>query len=51
MALRHEDPRYAVSPLAPRLFRKLAVVTRKDKVLHRGLREVAAALRSVSTES
>jgi DNA-binding transcriptional LysR family regulator len=51
MALRHEDPRYAVSRLAPRLRRKLAVVTRKDKVLYRGLREVAAALGSVSDTS
>lgn len=32
-------------PLLPRLARELAVVLRKDKVLHRGLREVAASLR------
>ena len=38
--------RFAVRPLAPRLCRELAVVLRKDKVLHRGLREVAKALGS-----
>lgn len=32
-------------PLLPRLARELAVVLRRDKVLHRGLREVAASLR------
>lgn len=32
-------------PLIPRLSRELAVVLRRDKVLHRGLREVAASLR------
>jgi DNA-binding transcriptional LysR family regulator len=39
-----------VRSLVPRLCRELAVVLRKDKVLHRGLREVAAALGSGSLE-
>lgn len=34
-------------PLLPRLSRELAIVLRKDKVLHRGLREVASSLRNV----
>jgi DNA-binding transcriptional LysR family regulator len=33
-----------VRPLQPRLYRKLAVVIRKDKTLHRGLRETLKAL-------
>jgi DNA-binding transcriptional LysR family regulator len=35
---------FMTRPLAPRLHRKLAVVVRKDKVLHRSLREVWTAL-------
>jgi hypothetical protein len=33
-----------VRSLSPRLFRKLAIVLRRDKPLQRGLREVVAAL-------
>ena len=43
MALRGSEA--TARPLLPRLYRELAVVLRKDKVLHRGLREVAASLR------
>jgi len=38
-------PSLVLRPLLPRLSRELAVVLRRDKVLHRGLREVAASLR------
>lgn len=34
-----------VRPLAPRLYRTLAVIVRKDKRLHRGLRETLRALK------
>jgi hypothetical protein len=36
-----------VRPLAPRLHRRLAVVLRRDKRLHRGLKETVAALKSL----
>lgn len=36
-----------VRPLAPRLYRKLAIVVRRDKVLQRGLRETIKALREL----
>lgn len=51
MAMRRveEAAAFVVRPLAPRLYRELAVVIRKDKVLHRGLREVAAALGSLKS--
>jgi DNA-binding transcriptional LysR family regulator len=46
MALRRTEPTatLVIRPVIPRLYRELAVVLRKDKVLHRGLREVASAL-------
>jgi DNA-binding transcriptional LysR family regulator len=37
-------PRLAVRPIGPRLRRKLAIALRRDKPLHRGLREVVRAL-------
>lgn len=37
--------RMIVRPLQPRLLRKLAIVMRRDKPLHRGLREVVGAIR------
>lgn len=37
-----------VRPLSPRLYRKLAIVIRRDKVLHLGLRETIRALQSLS---
>jgi DNA-binding transcriptional LysR family regulator len=36
-----------VRPLSPRLYRKLAIVVRRDKVLQRGLRETIEALREL----
>lgn len=36
-----------VRPLSPRLYRKLAIVIRRDKVLQRGLRETIKALREL----
>lgn len=36
-----------VRPLSPRLYRKLAIVVRRDKVLQRGLRETIKALREL----
>jgi len=47
MAMREGDP-LPVRPLRPRLIRELAIILRRDKVLHRGLREIAAALRHAS---
>jgi hypothetical protein len=37
-----------VQPFTPRLFRKLAVVIRRDKRLHRGLRETIQAIKGLS---
>ena len=37
-----------VRPLSPRLYRKLAIVIRRDKVLHLGLRETIRALKSLN---
>jgi DNA-binding transcriptional LysR family regulator len=37
--------RMIVRPLQPRLLRKLAIVMRRDKPLHRGLREVVGAIK------
>jgi hypothetical protein len=37
-----------VQPLTPRLFRKLAVAIRRDKRLHRGLRETIQAIKGLS---
>jgi DNA-binding transcriptional LysR family regulator len=49
LALRKERARgpLLVRPLAPRLHRRLAVVLRRDKRLHRGLKETVAALKSL----
>jgi len=38
---------FKVQPLTPRLFRKLAVVIRRDKRLHRGLRETIQAIKGL----
>lgn len=48
MALRGSEVQASLTlrPLLPRLSRELAVVLRRDKVLHRGLREVATSLRN-----
>src|SRR5262249_57377022 len=35
-----------IRPLGPKLFRKLAIVLRRDKPLHRGLREVVGAIKA-----
>ena len=35
-------------PLSPRLHRKLAIVLRRDKPLHRGLREVVNAMKAAA---
>lgn len=47
MAMRRNEPPASLvqRPLVPQLARQLALVLRRDKVLHRGLREVAASLR------
>ncbi|MDJ1156739.1 LysR family transcriptional regulator [Chelatococcus sp. SYSU_G07232] len=42
-------PDLHVRPLRPALHRTLAIVVRKDKKLHRGLRETIEALKSLST--
>jgi len=49
MALREPGDRgkLDVRALSPRLYRKLAIVVRRDKVLHRGLRETIKALRGL----
>lgn len=39
---------FVVHPLSPRLHRTLAVVIRRDKLLHRGLRETVKALKALS---
>jgi DNA-binding transcriptional LysR family regulator len=39
-----------VRPLHPKLIRKLAIVMRRDKPLHRGLREAISAMRSHAEE-
>ena len=39
---------FVVRPLSPRLHRTLAVVIRRDKLLHRGLRETVKALKALS---
>lgn len=51
MALRGNEAQASLvlRPLLPRLSRELAVVLRRDKVLYRGLREVAASLRHVGS--
>lgn len=50
MAVRTAKDRGAlvVRPLSPRLHRKLAVVIRRDKPLHRGLREIVKALKALA---
>ena len=47
MALRHAR-RLVMRPLSPRLHRKLAIVLRRDKPLHRGLREVVNAMKAAA---
>lgn len=37
-----------VRPLSPRLYRKLAIVMQRDKVLNLGMRETIRALKSLS---
>ncbi len=41
----YKAPNLIVHPLSPRLSRKIGLVLRRDKPLHRGLRETVAALR------
>jgi DNA-binding transcriptional LysR family regulator len=41
----HRTPRLRIQPLTPRLTRSIGLVLRRDKPLHRGLRETIAALR------
>ena len=50
MAVRHEKHRrgLVVRSLTPKLHRTLAVVIRRDKPLHRGLREVVRALKQLA---
>ena len=43
------SPELRIQPLSPRLTRNLGVVMRRDKPLHRGLRETVAALRRASS--
>lgn len=47
VATRSGEDQFRVRLLAPRLHRKLGVVTRRDKPLNRGLREVLRALQSL----
>lgn len=48
MAVRAEEKALAVRPLDPPLSRQLGVVLRRDKVLHRGLREVVETLKGLA---
>ncbi|GGC61313.1 LysR family transcriptional regulator [Chelatococcus reniformis] len=52
MAVRPTDggARFSVRPLAPRLYRTLAIVVRRDKRMTRGLRELDRALRRLATQ-
>lgn len=43
-----KQTRFASLPLTPKLHRDLALVMRKDKPLHKGLRETVAALKTLS---
>lgn len=49
MAVRDESEGLIVRPLSPRVHRTLGLVLRKDKPLHRGLRETLKALRALGT--
>lgn len=51
MAVRKEKDRGSleVRSLSPKLYRKLAVVIRQDKLLYRGLRETIGALKALSS--
>ncbi len=42
--------RIVIRSLQPRLYRKLAIVMRRDKPLHRGLREVVGTMRSFAQD-
>jgi len=49
LALSRDDDRtLVVRTLSPRLMRTLAVVLRRDKVLHQGLRRTIAALKTAA---
>lgn len=52
MALQEKSDRarLIVRQLSPRLHRKLAIVVRRDKILHRGLRETLRALRELKVK-
>jgi DNA-binding transcriptional LysR family regulator len=52
MAVRDGGARAAISvhPLDPRLFRKLAIVLRRDKPLQKGLRKIVTALKLAAGE-
>jgi len=45
----HRSHELRIQPLTPRLTRNLGIVMRRDKPLHRGLRETVAALRRASS--
>lgn len=45
----HRVPKLRVHPLSPRLTREIGLVIRKDKPLHRGLRETIAALKRAAS--
>ncbi len=51
MAVRKEENKgfLDIRSLSPRLYRKLALVIRRDKLLYRGLRETCNALRELSS--
>ena len=44
----HRAPKLQIQSLTPRLTRDIGLVVRRDKPLHRGLRETIAALRQAA---
>jgi DNA-binding transcriptional LysR family regulator len=46
---RHKVTKFNVQSLKPRLVRQIGLVMRRDKRLHRGLREAVAALNRTAT--
>jgi DNA-binding transcriptional LysR family regulator len=48
MALRGRGEPFVVRSLKPRLYRKLALALRRDKVLTKGLREVVSRIEALS---
>jgi DNA-binding transcriptional LysR family regulator len=47
MALRHKGEPFVVRPLKPRLYRKLALVLRRDKPLTKALQETIKAIEAI----